>query len=86
MDFRLFALMVLLLTPDRVNPDMSILGHILYDVVPYKWNLHLKGPKKAEEIDHATHPPNQGRDSNGNPCPPNDGSDNSKPCRNPCDN
>ena len=28
----------------------------------------------------------KGCDDNGNPCPPNDGSDNPKPCKNPCDN
>ena len=33
-----------------------------------------KNAQIAEEIDHATHPPNQGNDGKGNPCPPNDGS------------
>jgi len=69
-------------TPDRISPpekwwhDIGRLArHVYFD--GWQWVF-------GTNYDHETHPPNQGRDSNGNPCPPNDGSSNPPKCEEAC--
>jgi RHS repeat-associated protein len=66
-------------TPDRVSPDNLVdkVAHIICDC----WQYKVFG----NEYDHQTHPPNQGRDGAGNPCPLNDGSSAPPPENNCCD-
>ena len=73
-------------TPDRYSPSgfSGTVGHYLIDVAPYMLARVFMGFEKAEKLDHKLHPPNQGRDSNGNPCPPNDGSKASRSKCNQC--
>ena len=62
-------------TPDRFAPTgfFGLLRHGFFDVSSYHVNNVFLGPEAAEKIDHAQHPPNKGKDGDGNPCPPNDG-------------
>ena len=72
-------------TPDRYAPNglFGTIKHIIIDVLPYYQNLYKYGPNAAEIFDHMNHPVNPGADSNGYPCPQNDGSDNPPlPCAN----
>ena len=68
-------------TPDKFSPE-DLIGyglHILCDVAPYYLDKWLTGPTEAERLDHASHPPNKGKDESGQPCPKNDGSNNPPP-------
>ena len=68
-----------------VYPSMWYkLPHIFVDGIPYWLSRFALGKEKAEQIDHATHPPNQGNDGNGISCPPNDGSGAPPSECNPC--
>jgi len=72
-------------TPDRYSPNgfFYTIKHFIVDVLPYYQNLYKYGPNAAEIFDHRDHPVNPGADSNGYPCPLNDGSDNPPlPCTN----
>ena len=65
-------------TPDYFYPWLTgsplWIGHAFFDWLPWKLNTLTLGNEVAEQIDHRRHPPNQGKDCDGNPCPPNDGS------------
>ena len=70
-------------TPDKFSPE-GLIGyglHIICDVAPYYLDKWLKDPTEAERLDHASHPPNKGKDKLGQPCPKNDGSNNPPPDR-----
>ncbi len=70
-------------TPDYFYPWFKYsplwVSHAAFDWLPWKINTLTIGNEAAEQIDHRRHPPNQGKDCDGNPCPPNDGSGHSPP-------
>lgn len=69
-------------TPDRISPSPN---KVINDIKSWNHGGLIRSAKHfladgwqwlfGTEFDHWTHPPNQGKDGNGNPCPPNDGSD-----------
>ena len=68
-------------TPDMKSLSGNKIGHIIFDLLPWAINyiqelIGLENAGYAEKRDHESHPPNQGKGQNGQPCPYNDGSGN----------
>jgi len=66
-------------TPDSVgfgNNPLRLAGHILFDVLPYLpgFQGYMLGYKNNFMLEwyYENYPPNQGRNNNGDPCPPNE--------------